>query len=215
MPTYVVYTQAGSSTPSWDSYPLRHVAAGESWTTIHSATTGTHEYSTQSFLQMRIQSHDTATNMFVGIYRVMMNFDTSSIPTHEIVTSVSLSLYGDNILENFGNGRPLQITAHTFTATPPTLAAYNRTYYGSTVFGTAPTLTTASWNTYTLDTGIVVPGNITRVAIRDKRDYDNTPPTWVAGKITRYQYISADAGWATPYLTVTTVVPLASQVILL
>lgn len=149
----------------------------------------------------------TTSNQFRILDRIIMCFNTSTIPVGAIVTGVTLSLYG--VSKNDGLGSP---DLHIAAATPASTSALANSDYGqtgSTSFGNVSyaSFNTSGYNVITLNASGVSNINTTGVSkFSAKLSWDiddNFTGTWASSANSRFIFYLSDNGSNQPILSVT------------
>lgn len=179
--TVEFHPDAHPETTSVDGYASAVKVPTVSWSVIH-GDSGTEADDDYVYMWVEIRS-SSGTNKWFKIQRVIITFDTSSIPVGSLIVSAKLELYLhdsltrlDPIAINIYGSNPVSNTA---------LEAqdYSRTY--TTPFSTPidmPNNPTERWETWNFNAdglAAIIPGGITKLAARESNyDAPNNTPTW-------------------------------------
>ncbi len=186
--TNTFYPDYDPETTSVDGLVYDNNPGSRSWASMRAATGDGAQPSVAFNNSPYIQTSPT-TNLYVQLWRDVFLFDTSSIPDSDIITTATLSLYGDVAGNQLGSSVTIvqpnptsntDLVAGDFdVSTHWTMTQQNTAdiSYGSWVAG--------GYNTFALSaTGL---GNISKTGISNfgavsNWDRDNTAPTWAASK---------------------------------
>ncbi len=155
---------------------------GVSWATLHDASAGTTVFNrpTSNHAWM-IASHATSPN-WRDIFRGIFQFDTSSIPDTDIISSATLSLFGFAKTDTGG----FALASNIYASSPASLTALVLGDYdqvGTTAFSSDfpyASFSTSSYNDFSFNaTGIaaISKSGSSKFSYRSVKDADNTPPT--------------------------------------
>jgi len=175
--TTVVYPNADTETVSVDGR-VYNTGGNASWSTVRSASAGS-------------ASSDSSTTGSLGAYytsslyyitRLFFTFDTAAIPDTDVISAVTLQLYGNGAPDD-ANTTDIDIVEAT-QASNTALVDGDFDQVGSTVFASK---TIGSWNatgynTFTLDSAGIAHINktgVTKFGARIARDTDNSAPTGI------------------------------------
>lgn len=149
MPTLTVRPAAGDNSPI-DGYVGRG-SVSENFATIRSGS-GNTSTSTSTSLGVLLQSTSGGSNLYFGLLRGILCFDTSSLPDGVTIVSATLRLRGVSKSNGFGGSPSLHVTS---VSPASTAALANSDYgtFGSTSFGeiSYAAFSASSYNEITLN----------------------------------------------------------------
>lgn len=208
---HIFYSDAHPEETSVDGMAGRGISyPGEFWPLLHG---GAPTFATDWSQYIDIQIYSSSTlNQWIRLYRILMLFDTSTIPEGSTILSAKLAVrvyYRRQVAD-----WPLfsMVVVKSFPDSNTSLVAADYHHLGSTILSNVILVSedpTDSWYIFTLNTtgkNAIIPAGITKLGLRDFH-YDclNTPPPWVSGSQARIQFTSADTAFPLrrPYLEVT------------
>jgi hypothetical protein len=205
--TSTFYPDPDAESTSVDGEVFRYSLSGEAWSAIRGGDGTNADDSFWGHLAPRISSIDVGSGLWTLLGRLILLFDTSSLPDADPITAATLRFKVANWLDNFD--QKLSLVAAT-PASNTALVAADYAQLGSTRFATdldLGSLTTAAYNSLPLNTtGLTAISNvgITKLGCRLSGDLDNVEPTWAANTEDWLQFKTADeTGTADdPYLEV-------------
>lgn len=205
--TLTAYPQASGGSLTVSGSTIRQTSPSSETLTVIRAGSGTTSYT--SSLDVQLQAHDSVVGNFVGVWRSILTFDTSSIGATSTVTAAELSLFTTDKFGGLGtNGYEI------VSATPNQthiLSPADHSRVGSTTFasGTYAGAVPGSEVDHTLNSdgrAHIDTGGVTGLAIRLGWDYSGTfTGAWAPGNITYFAWASSDRAGTSedPRLTVT------------
>ena len=194
------YSASGSGSGSTDGVVARH-GVDETWATLR-AGAGTAVSTVVNDLTVFIQS-TTTSNQWQQINQSILTFDTSSLPNDAIITSVTLSLYGETKTDNLSISPEINVYGAS-PASDDDLVTADYGTVGATAYCDTP-IGYAGWNTGTPGTANTFIFNLsgiaavslvgdTKLGLRNNFDASGTPPTWSSNKSSDINPWSADKG---------------------
>lgn len=199
--TSTFYSAAGAVSPVDGFVGIQN---STSWATLRAAADGESANVTSTTIEHRnLYGNGNGANFF-SIFRAFHLFDTSSIPDADVISSATLSLYGQ-AKSTAGTEERLYVVSATPAATS-TLAIADWDQTGATSFGTTPTtFSTTAYNDVTLNaSGIadITKTGITKFGVRGYYDFNNIAPD-AANDMSDNYYAADQAGTSTdPMLVV-------------
>lgn len=194
----VFYPDANPESTSVDGSALS--APNSVWATVRGASAS--NTASSSGTTLAIEAYKSGSVYYID--RTFLLFDTSSIPNSATITAATLALYKNaTAISNDDSSSACLVSSSPATNTDIITDDYDQV--GTTRFANDVTYASMSinnWFTFTLNaTGLaaISKTGVTKFAVRDKRDLDNTAPTGINSIICN----SADAGSNKPTLTVT------------
>ncbi len=197
--TSTFYPNAGTGTAPVDGEALRSVA-GEAWSTLRGGNGNGSSVSANS-MRVSLRAWST-TNNWNQILRVLMGFDTSSIPDGDTINSATISVWKDNTL---GVGSTCSLTeSFNFTnasfgdVTTIADSDYQLQTGNSTVYSTAKACSdviNGQYNDWALNTdgkNHISKTGISYFALKPTGDITNTEPSWSSSSIADFTMYSAD-----------------------
>lgn len=190
MPTVTFYPAAGANSPvdGW----VRREGTNETFSTIRSGAGTGFDY-TDADVEL---SAGSTSNRFNWLYRQIICFDTSSIPTEALITSATLSIYGVGKANVLGSP-DLHVTGATPNSTSTLINSdYNQTQ--NTSFGniTFAAFAAGVYNDITLNASGIA--NISKTGVSKfalKMSWDvlgSYTGTWISGGNSYFDFRSAD-----------------------
>lgn len=183
--------------------------AGEAWSTLRSGAGNSSEDNATSANGPYILS-DSGTDVWRSIYRVIVLFDTSSIPDTDTISAATLSVYSaTDKTDNLGITPDINV----YSSAPASNTALANSDYGNTgttAFSTAITYagwTNAAYNDFALNASglaAITATGVSKFSLRNANyDVANVAPTWSATTFSRFNFYRADNGTNKPKLDVT------------
>lgn len=218
--TLTQYPGTGSGGTTADTYFWNSVAQ-TTWASVHDASACTAIGASEAYNTIATIYSGTVTNNYQVIARYGATFDTSSIPSTDIVTDATFSLYGKAKADPASITMNVAVVSYAPTSSgTPALGDYSK--FGTTDYATRITyagFSTSAYNDWTLNTtgksaiatGV---GAVTKIGVRNGQyDADNVAPTWASNANNYFQAYYADQTGTTndPKLVVTYSVPASTQ----
>ncbi len=195
-------------TPSLDGYVMRDAGSQseEDFSTVRDSA-GTLAGTTQDQIPVRLWAGYN-TDKWDDIIRVILLFNTSSIPDNVTILSATLKLY----VTVAADMTPIGGNFNIFSADPVSddaLVAADYGTLGTTPYATAidpDDMTVSEWITFTLNSiglAAISKTGLTKLGIREAVfDAGNTTPTWASRDACKFQFYSRLESGYEPILTV-------------
>lgn len=140
------------------------------------------------------------------LYRLILLFDTSTIPPGAEIVSATLSVYGGTKLDN-GNILPAMNVYASNPASNTALVAADYQTLGTTPFSIEigyASYNESGWNDFVLNTAgkaAIAKGGITKLGLREsKYDAPDIAPDWTANITARIGIVSSDSAYLSGHL---------------
>lgn len=184
--TSTFYPNADPETTSVDGYAGRNVPGGEVWATIR-AGAGTVNNSDDPNMRISIDGHNTDTDKWTLMQRMIILFDTSAIPDTDPINTATLSLVGTK-----SDNLSITPDINIYTSTPgsnTTVAGSDYSQIGTTAQSDTA-ITYANWNESAYNDFVLNAtgrGNVSKTSISKfgarNANYDvaGVAPTWTGG----------------------------------
>jgi len=139
-------------------------------------------------LLVQFVSYRFTTNWFQTLHRVIMLFDTSSIPLTAVITTASLKVYGSNKYDQLSSNLDMNIYSSN-PASDTALVDADYQALGSTPLCDTPidytSFAVGDWNVFILNAAglaVITKGGITKLGARNANyDVAGVQPPWLPG----------------------------------
>lgn len=191
--TAAFYPNAHPEVTSVDGYVARDVAE-ETWAALQGGA-GV-DSSDLNILHDIVITAGTTANRWTQIYRLIMLFDTTAIPSGATIISARLRIFPTTIVQTLG-GQSIVIVAST-PASNTALVNADFVQLGATALSAAITLaslTVSVYNNIALNAAglaAITKAGITKLGLRIEADRANAEPTWASGVSADVMIGSAD-----------------------
>lgn len=183
--TSTFYSAAGAVSPV-DGYSGKDDS--DVWSTTRNATDGNSANNTSVLIEHRNLFGNGNGAGFFTLFRAFHLFDTSSIPDADIISSATLSIFGNSKTIAGSEERLVVVSGNPASNSTISTADYDQA--GAVSFGeTGTTFDTTAYNNVTLNasglSNISLTG-ITKFGIKGYYDFSNTTPTATADMVDTY-----------------------------
>jgi RHS repeat-associated protein len=176
--TSTFYPDAHPETTTVDGYTLRN-GGNATWSSVRdNAGTGASDNAVNIPLAYLI----SGTSNWSQMYRSLFLFDTASIPDTDIVSSATVSFYGQSKINNTGNNMEAYIVSSNPSSNTAIIASDYSTLGTTRLSDTDiayASFSLAAYNNYTLNaagTNTISKTGITKLGARGKADFNNAEP---------------------------------------